>query len=158
SYPGGWRPPSLRSGMCSVGSRPASSTHRPTRQDWYAVTAHARRIALGPCASIIVLSLMLLAATNAVANGDGHLFYYGHIIDVNPGSRVITVRGTRRWPAPAGPAGEVVARLRPGQSGPQLRPVYPPGADPVRILPGVRRRDPASHRLLGHVDRRAAAS
>lgn len=62
------------------------------RRDWYAVTARARRIALGPCASILVLSLMLLAATNAAANGDGQLFYYGNIIDVNPGSRVITVR------------------------------------------------------------------
>jgi hypothetical protein len=40
-----------------------------------------------------VLALMLLAAANASANGDGQLFYYGHIIDVNRGSRVITVRG-----------------------------------------------------------------
>jgi hypothetical protein len=44
-------------------------------------------------ASILVGALILLAAAGASANGDGQLFYYGQIIDVNRGSRVITVRG-----------------------------------------------------------------
>src|SRR6266704_2647179 len=41
--------------------------------------------------AVIAASWVLLVA--AVAGDDDRTFYYGQVIDINPGSRVITVRG-----------------------------------------------------------------
>jgi hypothetical protein len=45
-----------------------------------------------PRAAVIAASWVLLVAA-AVAGDDPRTFYYGQVVDINPGSRVITVRG-----------------------------------------------------------------
>ena len=45
-----------------------------------------------PRGAVIAASWVLLVAS-AVAGDDGRTFYYGRVVDINPGSRVITVRG-----------------------------------------------------------------
>jgi hypothetical protein len=77
--------------MCGFGSRPAPST--ASREIGDAVTARPARASPAWSTSVLVISLMLFAAIEASANGDGQLFFYGQVIDVNRGSRVITVRG-----------------------------------------------------------------
>jgi hypothetical protein len=42
--------------------------------------------------AVIAASWVLLVAS-AMAGDDARTFYYGQVVDINPGSRVITVRG-----------------------------------------------------------------